>query len=327
MLSLDDISGVTADLEIDKNLIEKEYPPMVPGRVAHIDADFLAYMASYERKDEDIAFEDIIHRVNVMVKDKRLEAGSEFAVLHLTPNTSDKGGRYEVAIQKQYQGQRTSDDKPRHLESARTYMGTLTGHVRGRAWETAEADDGMSEAAWTAWRDETSDQVVIVTKDKDLRMCPGWHLNWDTGNLTKEDTLFGFMGIKETIKVHKVTGKQTKDKKPIGFGTAFFWMQMLMGDTADHIQGCPKIMNKKGDKLVSCGQVGAYDLLVDATSDKECLRIVMDAYKLNEYTHYLTGDVASWQDVFWSNAQMLWMQRTPGDINDVKKWTKEFLNA
>jgi hypothetical protein len=301
MLSLDDIEGVADDLEIDKNLIEKEYPPMVPGRVAHIDADFLAYMASYERKDEDIAFEDIIHRVNVMVKDKRMEAGAEFAVLHLTPNTSDKGGRYEVAIQKQYQGQRTSDDKPRHLEAARTYMGTLTGNVRGRPWDNAEADDGMAEAAWQAWRDETTDQVVIVTKDKDLRMCPGWHLNWDTGNLTKEDTLFGFMGIKETIKVHKVTGKQTKDKKPIGFGTAFFWMQMLMGDT--------------------------YDLLVDATSDTLCLRIVMDAYKLNEYTHYLTGEVASWQDVFWSNAQMLWMQRTPGDINDVKKWTKEFLNA
>ena len=137
-------------------------------------------------------------------------------------------------------------------------------------------------------------------------------------------------GTQETSpkKVHKVTGKQTVSKKAIGFGTAFFWMQMLMGDTADHIQGCPKIMNKKGDKLVLCGKVSAYDLLVDATSDKECLRIVMDAYKLTEdYTHYLTGAPCEWQEVFWSNAQMLWMQRTPGDINDVKKWTKEFLNA
>ena len=48
----------------------------------------------------------------------------------------------------------------------------------------------------------------------------------------------------------------------------------------------------------------------------------MTAYKSNEYTHYLTGETAAWKDVFWSEAQMLWMQRNPGDINGRKEMGK-----
>jgi hypothetical protein len=51
----------------------------------------------------------------------------------------------------------------------------------------------------------------------------------------------------------------------------------------------------------------------------------MDAFKTNTYIHWETGADATWQQAFWSDAQLLWMQRTPGDINDVKKWVKEFL--
>jgi hypothetical protein len=298
---------------------------MVKGRVAHIDADFLAYMASYERKGEELSLDDIFYRTNVMIKDKRLEAGAEFAVLHLTPNTSDKGGRYEVAVQKKYQGQRTSADKPRHLETVRTYMAGLVGNVQGRPWNNAEADDGMAEAAWQGLGNGTSDLVVIVTKDKDLRMCPGWHLNWDTGNLTTcGDDTFGWIGIKERFgNPDAKTGKPKVTKKHDGFGTKFFWFQLLMGDTADNIKGCPKAMIN--DKHKPCGLVGAYELLKDAETDRECLNICMDAFKTNTYIHWETGADATWQQAFWSDAQLLWMQRTPGDINDVKKWVKEFL--
>lgn len=295
----------------------KEYPDMVKGRTAHIDADFLAYMASYERKDEVNQWEDILYRADVMIDDKRRECGAEFAVLHLTPNTSDKGGRYDAAIQKKYQGQRSSDLKPQFLEATREYMAGLDdGTRKGVAWTTAEADDGMSEAAWKEYAAGSRELCVIATKDKDLRMCPGLHLVWDTGEIVDcgSDT-FGWIGIKERVgKSGKVT------KKHDGYGTKFFWFQMLMGDTADNIRGCPKAMF--GDKHKACGLVGAYDLLKGANSDRECLAIVMEAYKTNSYTHWLTGEDAKWQDVFWSEAHMLWMQRTAGKQDDVKEWIK-----
>lgn len=321
-LTLDQIQGIVKDTR-DADFIEKEYPTVVPGRTAHIDADFLAYMASYEREDEDLDFDEIVHRTDVMIEDKRRQAGAERAVLHLTPNTSDKGGRYEVAIQKQYQGQRSSDRKPRHLERCRAYMGNKTGTVRGVSWETAEADDGMAEAGWKALYAGDHGRVIIVTKDKDLRMVPALHLNWDTGEIKDLGTdTFGYIEIVERVgKVNPKTGKPKITKKHGGWGTKFFWFQLLMGDTADNITGCPRAVIDGKHK--ACGLVGAYNLLKDAATDMECLRICMDAFKTNEYTHYLTGDPVKWQDVFWSEAQMLWMQRTPGDINDVKKWVKE----
>jgi hypothetical protein len=320
MMDLAQIQGATAGL--DNVLPEKAYPEIVKGRTAHIDADFLAYMASYERKDEVNVLSDILYRADVMIEDKRRECGAEFAVLHLTPNTSDKGGRYEAAIQKQYQGQRSSDRKPQYLEEVREYMaGIHNAVVLGKAWTNAEADDGMAEAAWRAHTAGKSELVVIATKDKDLRMCPGLHLGWDSGSITDcgRDT-FGWIGIKErTGKSGKVT------KKHDGFGTKFFWFQMLMGDATDHIKGCPKALI--GGKHQACGLIGAYKLLKDAKDDKECLAIVMEAYKSNSYTHYLTGEDASWKDVFFSEAHMLWMQRTAGKQDDVKHWLKEVLSC
>lgn len=322
-LSLDDIQGAAQEAEFE--VFEKEYPDMVKGRTAHIDADFLAYMASYEKAGEENDLEGILYRADVMIEDKRRQAGAEFAVLHLTPNTSDKGGRYEVAIQKQYQGQRSSDRKPQYLEQCRDYMAAKADAVvTGRAWENAEADDGMAQAAWEAHYAGNPDACVVVTKDKDLRMVPGLHLNWDSGIIHHAADVFGEIGIVERVgKPDAKTGKPKITKKHSGWGTKFFWFQLLMGDTADNIKGCPKAMFDGKHK--ACGLVGAHELLKDATTDRECLNICMDAYKTNEYTHYLTGEPATWQEVFWSEAQMLWMQRTPGDINDVKKWVKDFL--
>lgn len=319
-LTMADVDAAVATNTEDVEGNDKFYPPLVPDRVAHIDADFLAYMVSYERKGEKNTLEDILYRADIMAKDKRLEAGAGTAVLHLTPNTSDKGGRYDIAIQKPYQAQRTGQDKPRFLEDVRRHYAVKnTAEFHGIAHENAEADDGMSAAGWKVFNEGCSSKVVIITKDKDLRMVPCLHLNWDTGEIhdASEDS-FGWIGIKEKVNT---AGKVSK--KHDGFGTKFFWFQLLMGDTADNIKGCPKAWIDGKHK--ACGLVGAYALLKDASSDRECLKICMEAYKSNKYFHWQSGEKVSWQDVFWSEAQMLWMQRTVGDINDVKKWVKEFL--
>lgn len=332
-MDLDALSNEMSGMDIEQYEV-KEYPPLIPGRTVHIDADFLAYMAAYERKDEDLSLEDIFYRADVMIMDKIQEAAAEFAILHLTPSTSDKGGRYEAAIQKKYQATREGE-KPRHLEACRNYMGRKTGYVKGVLWHNAEADDGMAQAGWDSYYRGEQNLCIIATKDKDLRMVPCLHLNWDTGEVTgihdgipdlddklsqiETNSTFGWIGIKE-----KISNSGKKTKKHDGFGTKFFWFQLLMGDTADNIKGCPKAMI--GGKLKACGLVGAYDLLKDAQSDAECLKICMAEYKRNKYVHWETGEPVEWVDVFWSEASLLWMQRVPGDISDAKSWIKEVLH-
>jgi len=298
----------------------KDYIDVVPGRVAHIDADFLAYYAAYEREGENKTLQDMVLAVNTMVTDLRKSCGAQTAVLHVTPQMSDKAGRSKVAVQKAYQSAR-SGEKPRLLEAVRAYMESPElQNVVGKSWMHAEADDGMAEAAWAAWDAGTPGLCVIASKDKDLRIVPGLHFNFDTGEVEGAGDAFGFIDIKTTVKKNEKTGKTTKSHKPRGYGTKFFWRQMLMGDTADTIVGIPKI-----------GIVKAQDMLDGCSTDLECFQVVKAAYKeyaeTKGFIHWETKEDVSWADVFWSEAQMLWMQRTAGDIDDVRKWLQEVVNG
>lgn len=313
MLNIADIQNA----EVDHFLPEgKDYIDIVPGRVAHIDADFLAYYAAYEREGEDKTLQDMILAVNTMVTDLRKSCGAASAVLHVTPQLSDKAGRSKVAVQRAYQSAR-SGEKPRLLEAVRAYMENPDiPHTVGRSWMHAEADDGMAEAAWAAHAAGTPELCVIASKDKDLRMVPGLHFNFDTGEVEGAEDTFGYIKIKTTAKKSEKTGKINKSHKPRGYGTKFFWWQMLMGDGADTITGIPR-----------CGIVSAEAMLANCKTDLECFHVVKDAYKAHAkkkgFIHWHTKDDAGWAEVFWGEAQMLWMQRTAGNINDVKKWIKE----
>lgn len=296
----------------------KDYPDMVRGRVAHIDADFLAYYASYEREGEDRKLDEMILGLQTMITDIRKQCGAETAVLHTTPNGSDKAGRHAVAVQKAYQSSRQSE-KPRLLEVVRAWMEVpMMVNVTGRSWLDAEADDGMAEAAWEAYADGQSDLCVVASRDKDLRMVPGLHLNFDTGELEGADDTFGFIKVKTTVK-KKEGGKTSKTHKPRGYGTKFFWWQMLMGDSADTIPGIPR-----------CGIIKAADLLAGAGTDYEALNIVKAAYKEygqeKGFVHWDTKDDVPWAQAFMASAQLLWMQRTAGQLDDVKDWMREIIS-
>lgn len=325
MLDISDIAAAGEELTFLPDA--KEYPEAVPGRVAHIDADFLAYHASYEREGENRTLDDMILALKTMIKDLMASCGATHAVLHTTPSGSDKAGRYKVAIQKGYQSARSNKEKPRFLEAVRAWMEVPMIHnVSGRSWMDAEADDGMAEAAWEAWEQYEGHQpedylCVIASRDKDLRIVPGLHFNFDTGEVEGATDTFGYIEIKTTVKIKELPdGKQQKKKthKPRGYGTKFFWWQMLMGDQADTITGIPRV-----------GIVKAYDMLKDCKSDYECLQVVKTAYRLygdtKGFLHWDTKDDVKWSEVFISEAQLLWMQRTAGDINDVKKWIKEII--
>lgn len=310
-----------------------EFPDTVPGRVAQIDADFLAYQVSYEKEDDPKSLDQIIDHCDKAIDNLRRLSAAETAVLHLTPKESNKGKRAELAVLAEYQSTRRGD-KPRYLHVIRDYMGDLnTGVLKGELHYHAEADDGMAAAQYAAIGRGEYDKSIIVTRDKDLRMVPGLHLDWGTGMITglPEDETFGY------IEYDKAKSKV------VGYGTKFFWAQMLMGDTVDTILGLPEIAPehcvkylptqaylkaKDKEKALAkvkpkkCGAKAAYDLLDGIDNDYDARALIVELYKANEYTHWETGKAIAYEHAILSNAILLWMRKDPHNTHDVVDFFK-----
>jgi DNA polymerase-1 len=307
-----DLDGMTPQMP------EHNFPSVVPGRVVHIDADFLAYMVSYEKIDQIIELPDMQHNCKVAVEKMRLMAGAESVHLHLTPGTSDKGDRYNIAIQKEYQGNRKDKPKPAKLHIMRDYMGKAfpaTLHIN------CEADDGMSSAQYAAIATRQAPLSIICSKDKDLNMVPGLHLDWDTGEITYPTNAIGKPDSYGSIYLDD----SKSSKKIKGFGQKFFWSQMLTGDTADNIQGIPKVC--VDGKWKATGPVMAEYLLINVNSNKEAFQGVKNLYedygRSIGFKHWATGENVPWQKVLISEMQLLWMRRDKHNPNCVLQWLKE----
>lgn len=320
---------------------EGSYPDIVPGRTVHIDADFVAYHISYEKPDDPKTIDDMQHNAEVIIEHIRRMAAAEHVHMHLTPSTSNKGGRYVFAIQKPYQGNREDKPKPRLLHIMRQW---LSDRYPGTLHEHCEADDGMSSSQLAAIQAGQTDLSIIASKDKDLRMVPGWHMVWDTGELVFVDPAnpFGWVELHER---KSPLGQVTKQLK--GYGHKWFWAQMLIGDGADNIQGLPKItgpfMNsieptapvlkaqailkdkdateKQRAKAIEtlnerkaglCGPAKAIKLLDLVHDNVQALLLVKALYedygKTFGFVHHSTGQPVSWDQVFLSEARMLWMR-------------------
>ncbi len=339
-----DLDGLAA------HAVTRSFPPVVKGRTAHIDADFLAYQVSAEKADgtDQKSFDDMKHNAGVAVETLRLMSAAEQVHLHLTPGTSDKGDRYNIALLKQYQGNRIDKPKPRYLNLMREHL--------AKAWpgtlhQFCEADDGMASAQYKAIAEGDEYRCIIASKDKDLRMVPGWHTDWDTGELVHTGA-FGKTWLDESGSTKKLRG----------YGQSFFWHQMLTGDTADNISGLPavvgsvmnhvqptapvtkalaaladksssEVIRKRASALLEargCSKVGpvlAMKLLENASTNLECLRVVKALYRLYGekygFRHWETNADVSWQQAFISEAKLLWMRRDKSDADDVLRWMQE----
>lgn len=315
-----------------------EIPPTTPGRVLHIDGDFLAYQVS---ADDTKTLADMKHNHDVAVEELRLLAGAEKVVSHLTASHGDKGNRFVIAVQKEYQANRKDKVKPKYLHHIKLWMHETRNAV---LHEYQEADDGLCQANYNAKISGSPDLSVLVSKDKDLQMCPGWHLDWDEGELEFVDG-YGYVQLDRSKTSPKIVGK----------GTSYFWSQMLTGDGADGIQGlpyitgdvlnavkptkavltalevlsCPNATKKKKESAQKkldartpgkCGPVVAYDIVSKAKNDKQAFQLVKSLYQKTGDTvgfkHWRTGEDVNWEKVFVSEAKLLWMRRTPHE-NDV----------
>lgn len=195
--------------------------------------------------------------------------------------------RYEKAKKKPYKGNRKDVVKPWHFENIRCY---LEANYRCVTAEDCEADDELAMAQ--------GEDTVICTRDKDLRMVPGWHYGWECG-LQPEFHLQRVDELGELRPTYKGEEEKFKDLK--GTGLRWFYAQLLIGDSTDNIPGCPKIGPKK-----------AYESLKDCETEwelyKACHVLYFKAYE---------GD---WEDEMEEQAHLLWMVRERDRGGNLVMW-------
>lgn len=200
--------------------------------------------------------------------------------------------RYDVAKAKPYKGTR-KNPKPFHFYNILFYLMAEYNVIISRGG--VEADDMICTEQMSS-----DEETIICSRDKDLRMCPGWHFSWECGGQrsvgpTMTDEI-GWLELEE--KVDEETGK-VKDRKVLGYGLAFFYYQMLVGDTADNIPGLPK-----------WGLVKSYKLLSTLKTEKELHQAVKTAYKET------VGESA--KEYFFEQGNLLWMIQQKGKQFDKK---------
>jgi len=225
----------------------------------------------------DGRIEDICHAVNATGP----------PVLYLT----GKGNfRDAVAFTKPYKGNRDNKEKPFHFENLTVYMKNQYTVVVA---EGMEADDLMSVEQMRSYKEHGDwSHTIICTRDKDLRMVPGFHYGWECGKQRE----FGPLLVKNDggrVKYDRAKRKIT------GVGDAFFWSQMLTGDPTDNIPGCPGIGPKK-----------AYEIL--SKDDPRTLwQKVYDTYR----------DKGCSEDMILEQGQLLWMVRELNEDGSPVMWS------
>jgi DNA polymerase-1 len=245
------------------------FPATVPGRVLHLDADYLAYYASGNDECEPgRARQNAFDRI----EQTRLRCGAESVVAHLSASGCTKAHRFIIATVKAYQGQRNASRKPKNWAYLREVLETYEGpKFKPKVWVTREADDGIAYCAHQG-------SAVISTRDKDMRMLPGLHINWMDYTLTEVPP-----GAYDVIGVD---GLQ--------YGAKWFYLQLLQGDTADNIPGLPKLFGKL------CGDKTAEKYLAGTTCIEDAYDRVQAAYE----DHY----GAPWADALIEQAGLLWLR-------------------
>lgn len=254
-------------------------PAIVPGRYLLVDGDYIAY---YCAGHNETTIGDARTRLMQRLDDMRIAAGAEKVVLHLTATGSHKGWRYVAATVKPYQENRSGSQRPKNWEQLRDFLESYKGLAfTPKIWGTREADDGI------CYHKEVLPygSAVVAMKDKDSQMFDDCiHLDWDTYELTEVP--------KGTFAVENSTGRL--------FGSKWFWLQLLMGDTADNIPGLPQILSHTG-KLVACGAARASTALIMAADDADCFERVVK--------HYSRFYGADWPDRLAEQMCLLWMRK------------------
>jgi len=187
--------------------------------IALIDSDILIYRVGSVTNDEEESYAT-----------RRLQSFLDNLLTYELPDvfeyelylTGRNNFRIDIAKTAPYKGNRKSE-KPKHYQALRDYLVAKWDAV---VVEGMEADDMLAIR-----QEEEGDNSVIVTLDKDLDQCVGWHYNF-----VKKDLYY------------------TKEEQC----RLLFFCQFLEGDRIDNIIGVRGI-----------GKVKAKALLQDLTEEEQ----------------------------------------------------------
>jgi DNA polymerase-1 len=247
---------------------------VVEGMVLAADGDYFAYACA---GGDDCPPGVARHSVSQRLMTAQRVAQARIVEIHLSNHDTNKGERGLISTVKPYQGNRVGKGKPRNWAYLRSYLEGAGNSVRS---SHREADDSCAALAW-----KNPLLTSLYSNDKDFRMLPGWHIDWATYERT-----FVPYGAYSVVR-----------SDGLQYGLKWFWLQMLQGDTADHIPGIPYATDKYG-KQTQCGDVTATHILRDAATSEEALDVVAEQY-LRYYGR------AEWADRFVEQAMLLWLRR------------------
>lgn len=189
--------------------------------------------------------------------------------------------REEVAVSKPYKGTRTQE-KPFHRDNLRAYM---IANYDYRIANGCEADDILCIDG------HKNPNLIICTRDKDLRMVEGKHYGWPCGKQPQ----FGPKNVDYIGEINLVK----KDIK--GWGIKFFYSQLITGDSVDNIGGLPR-----------GGPAMAIALLDELDDETSMFEAVTSKYKEK------LGD--GWEAYFEEQAHLLWMCKEVDEDGQPKRW-------
>lgn len=227
------------------------------GRTVIIDGDDACYSCSAGAAKLGTAqkrFKTAIYEIMFLTK-------AQFARVHLTPKGCYKNGRHLLLGVKPYQGNRKGKPKPALLEMLRdTAVDVFKDDTDVDVFPQMyyEADDACVMDAYTV------QNCILWSKDKDLNLAPCTRYHIETGRELTVTNRFGWIGSRFT---------EALKEKADGHGTKFFWLQMLMGDTADNVKGILKYNGKL------CGELTALEILRDVATEDAAANLVLDAYR------------------------------------------------
>jgi hypothetical protein len=172
--------------------------------------------------------------------------------------TDGSNFRFKSAVTLPYKGHRK--EKPAIWGAVRDYLINVYG---AQVIYGYECDDALGiygeknpNPDWSSVVCLSDDQKILIHKDKDIFMVPGWHFNTQTELMEYVDR-FGSLWLNDSGNLK-------------GRGIAFFYAQLLMGDATDNIPSLKK--GKYGDKT-------AYKLLAGLQTEEQLLAVVVQEYK------------------------------------------------
>ena len=202
---------------------------------------------------------EIVNNIQLHFPDEVLEVYLAFSDEH--------NFRREISVENIYKEGRT---KPYHYKNIRIH---LMGMYYCETRYGLEADDLLSI------NQRQDPNHIIASRDKDLRIIPGWYYGWENNNQPeygpKLHTELGYLDL-------------TPKRKLKGAGLKFFYAQLILGDSVDNIGGIPR----KGD-------VYAYNLLHECENEEQLAEKIAELYQ-DTY-----GDEA--KTLMLERGRLLWM--------------------